>query len=81
MSGETISLTSLVFVVGFACLLLWAVSIVVLMDRRDDEFPGRFDKPIWAAIILLVPILGSIVFLIWKRNGLIRNAPPGQWSR
>ena len=49
----------------FYCVF-WLVQLLDLMRRRDDEFPGRFDKPLWVAIIILLPILGAAAYSIWK---------------
>jgi Phospholipase_D-nuclease N-terminal len=39
-----------------------------LMRRRDDEFPGRFDKPIWAAAILFANVLGAFAYWLSKQS-------------
>jgi hypothetical protein len=44
----------------------WLAQLLDLMRRRDDEFPARFDKPLWVAIILFLPILGAVAYSIWK---------------
>jgi hypothetical protein len=58
------------------CVLLAAGAFCLrqfchLMHRRDDEFPGRFDKPIWAAAILFGTIFGA--FAYWLSQS--RSAP------
>ncbi len=54
------------FLVGLgvvaAMLVVWIREIVILMAVRDDELPGRFDKPIWAFLLIALPPVGVIAF-------------------
>lgn len=47
-------------VVGFT--VLWAREFGFLMNLRDDNLPGRFDKPIWAALLVVLPPIGLVLF-------------------
>jgi len=40
----------------------WGRDFVFVMVRRDDEFPGRFDKVIWAALLIALPPVGLWLF-------------------
>jgi hypothetical protein len=40
----------------------WVHEFRFLMALGDDDFPGRFDKPIWAALMVLAPPVGLWVF-------------------
>lgn len=56
----------LLVVMAVLALIFWFVPLLDLMKMTDESFPGRFDKPIWAAILILLPVLGSLLFVIWK---------------
>lgn len=43
-------------------LLVWARELGVLMQAGDDAFPGRFDKPLWVLLFLVVPPVGVVLF-------------------
>lgn len=49
-------------------IFLWLWQLLDLMRRGDDEFPGRFDKPLWVAILIFLPILGVVVYGLWKSS-------------
>ena len=53
--------------VGLGLLLLWAREFAILMRASDEEFPGRFDKPIWALAVLLLPPIGAAAFWAFRR--------------
>jgi hypothetical protein len=40
----------------------WVREFRFLMALRDDDLPGRFDKPIWAALLIALPPLGLFLF-------------------
>jgi hypothetical protein len=46
--------------IGFT--VLWCREFLFLMGLRDDDLPGRFDKPIWAALLIALPPLGLLLF-------------------
>lgn len=52
-------------VLGLA--LIWVREFSILMRAAEEEFPGRFDKPIWALAILLVPPVGVVAFWVFRR--------------
>lgn len=59
--------------IGMALLLIAAVlfcftQFIDLMRRPDSEFPGRFDKPIWAVAILLANVLGAAAYWMSKAS-------------
>ncbi len=43
-------------------LAFWVRELLVLMALRDDELPGRFDKPIWALLLIALPPVGLVAF-------------------
>ena len=46
--------------VGFT--VLWVREFLFLMALRDEDLPGRFDKPIWAMLLIVLPPLGLFLF-------------------
>lgn len=57
------------FLVLLACLFIfalflraWRREFLFLMSLRDDDFPGRFDKPIWAVMLTTLPPIGLWCF-------------------
>jgi len=68
-------------VVGIALVVFWIYEFVLLMLMSDDRFPGRFDKPIWAAILLIGFVPGAVVFFLWQMcdlSGRDTNAIAGR---
>jgi len=47
---------------------IWGTQLLDLMERRDAEFPGRMDKVLWVVILLVVPVIGVIVYCVWKNR-------------
>jgi len=59
-----------VILVVLALVLLvwfWVVEFVTLMGLGDDSFPGRFDKLVWAVLLILLPPAGMIAFGVFRR--------------
>jgi hypothetical protein len=61
---------------GFFLLILGALALLIvawlrefsfLMRLGDDAFPGRFDKPIWAALLILLPPVGVLTFWSYRK--------------
>lgn len=44
----------------------WAREFLFLMALEDGDFPGRFDKPIWALTLLAVPPVGLLLFKSYR---------------
>ncbi len=53
-------------VIGIALLIFWIVELFDLMGKRDDEFPGRYDKVLWFIVIFFGFALGALIFVLWK---------------
>ena len=60
------SMNVIVIVLLVVAVVFWLSQFVSLMNMRDEDFPGRYDKPIWAMTLILANILGAIAFWIWK---------------
>ena len=68
----------LVLVGSIVALFLraWIRELVFLMSLGDDAFPGRYDKPVWALMLLMIPPLGLIVFRRFRHaHGLADPKP------
>lgn len=46
---------------------LWIREIVQLMGLSDDAFPGRHDKALWLALMVVLPPIGVPAFCIFRR--------------
>jgi drug/metabolite transporter (DMT)-like permease len=64
MSLGITEIVLLVFVIGFPVILI----IYCLLDITRSSFRDPTNKIIWAIIVLLAPVLGSLAYLIWGRN-------------
>jgi Phospholipase_D-nuclease N-terminal len=51
-------------------LLLWIIAIIDLIQR---QFQDQTNKIVWALVILLIPFLGSILYLLVGRKGGVRK--------
>ena len=45
---------------------LWMYEIYALMQAGDDAFPGRFDKVLWLALMLVAPPVGVLLFRSYR---------------
>jgi hypothetical protein len=46
----------------------WVREFYFLMDLRDDDLPGRFDKPLWALVLLGFAPVGLWLFRAYRRG-------------
>jgi hypothetical protein len=44
----------------------WRKEFVFLMGLRDEDFPGRHDKPIWVAMVLFLAPIGVWFFRAYR---------------
>ncbi|MBP8156693.1 MAG: PLDc_N domain-containing protein [Leadbetterella sp.] len=51
-------------------LVLWIFAIVDLIQR---QFQDQTNKIVWALVILLIPFVGSILYLLIGRKGGMRR--------
>jgi len=60
----------LVFLVALAVLGLflhaWRREFLFLMERRDDEFPGRLDKWTWTVLLIVLAPIGVWFFRSYR---------------
>ena len=55
--------------------IIWVREIVQLMGLGDDAFPGRHDKMLWLALIVVLPPIGISAFSIFRRAYWPANKP------
>jgi hypothetical protein len=60
-----LSATAVVVLLAFAAM--WVHEFRALMLRRDDEFPGRHDKLVWAVALLLIAPAGVWLFRAYRK--------------
>jgi hypothetical protein len=44
----------------------WISQLIDLMASPDDRFPGRPDKLIWAAAMIVWSVFGSLAYWLFK---------------
>ncbi|MGB0767597.1 MAG: hypothetical protein ACPGYV_07780 [Phycisphaeraceae bacterium] len=59
--------------IGLFLFVFWIVELLSLMSMSDDAFPGRYDKAIWAAILIVLVFLGALLFWMWKQGRQARQ--------
>lgn len=64
--GQFLLLVATVLLVVFF-LRTWQREFLFLMDQRDDAFPGRHDKLIWAALLVTAAPIGLWFFRSYRR--------------
>ena len=57
-----------VIILLFAFGLPLILTIYCLLDITRSRFQDSTNKIIWAIIVLLAPVLGSLAYLIWGRQ-------------
>ena len=48
--------------VAVAFTVAWVREFLFLMSLRDEDLPGRFDKPIWAFLLIVLAPAGLLLF-------------------
>jgi hypothetical protein len=67
---------------GFACsavvilalCIFWVYQFVQLMLLSEADFPGKYDKCLWAAAFILVFWLAPFAFLAWQSAYAARSS-------
>jgi|GEM_PF-879672 len=73
-SSTQIFLSWSIIIVPLITLILLIISVVSLMK---SEFKNGIDKILWLAIILFIPLIGSLLFLVWGRKLRLINQSIG----
>lgn len=67
------------FLLGIAAVVLFAITWVrdfaYLMTQPDAAFPGRYDKPIWAFLLIVLPPVGVLAFWSYRRAHATETKP------
>lgn len=71
------ALVMLAGTIGALAVAAWVHQFVTLMSMADDAFPGRHDKLVWVALMLLLPPAGMLAFRGYQRAHLAA-APKGR---
>jgi len=48
-------------------VFFWIHELIALMGLGDEAFPGRHDKVLWFALMVLLPPVGAITFSMFRR--------------
>lgn len=61
-----------IFILFFLILpiIFWVIAIVDLVQR---QFQDQTNKIVWALVILLIPFLGSLLYLLIGRKGVVKG--------
>lgn len=57
-----------IIIILFAVLFPLILIIYCLIDITRSSFQDSTNKIIWALIVLLAPVIGSLAYLIWGRQ-------------
>jgi hypothetical protein len=49
-------------------VVLWYREFAGLMDMREETFPGRHDKIVWAVFLIALPPVGAPVFWFYRQS-------------
>ena len=55
-----------IILIAVTLLTFWLSQMVALMNMKDDAFPGKHDKILWVAVVLIGSFLGALAFLLWR---------------
>lgn len=55
-----------IILIAVALLVFWLSQMVALMKMKDDAFPGKHDKILWVAALLVASVAGALAFLFWR---------------
>ncbi len=58
-----------------AVVLAWVHEFVFLMRLGDEAFPGRQDKLVWAALMIVLPPIGLLAFWAFRKSHWIEDKP------
>ncbi len=59
---------------------VWKRELRLLMSRRDDEFPGRFDKIGWFLLLTLAAPAGAWLFRSYRKARWPETSDAGRWA-
>jgi len=66
--GDDRSIMALLLLAAFVMMFVfWMRELITLMGLGDEAFPGRHDKILWFALLVLLPPIGMIAFSVFRR--------------
>jgi hypothetical protein len=65
-----VSLPAVWLLLAVAIAVFWVFQFVQLMLLSDEDFPGRYDKPLWVAAFILVSFVAPFAFYLWDRGSV-----------
>lgn len=57
---------------GLVFFVFWLIQFFDLMSQSDEAFPGKYDKLIWSAVLLLLNLFGALLYWCWKQGKTAR---------
>lgn len=62
--------------IGMVLFVGWLWQLIVLMNMKDDEFPGKHDKTLWFVAVFVGSVVGALAFVVWRvvRSGEAASA-------
>lgn len=71
LSAMNESFYPLIVIASISAILMglwtWIREIVNLMGLNDEAFPGKHDKVLWLALMILLPPIGVPAFCVFRR--------------
>lgn len=64
----SIALLLIFWLVVMGVVVFWITQFNHLMSLPDASFPGRYDKLIWAGLLIALNILGALTFWLFKTS-------------
>jgi hypothetical protein len=61
-------------VIALLLLIVWWWQFIQLMMFSDSDFPGRYDKPLWAVLFIVACVIAPFLFMHWKSAYLTMRA-------
>lgn len=58
-------------VIALILAAIWCYQFIELMLLSDTDFPGRYDKILWALTFMALPPLAPFAFSFWMRAYLV----------
>lgn len=71
---EEIQLLATVVLLLIAFGGMWLNEFRLLMSRRDDEFPGKYDKLVWSLALVIFAPAGVWLFRFYRQSRRPANA-------
>ncbi len=63
-----------IIIVALLFLIFWWWQFIQLMMLSDSDFPGRYDKPLWAVLFIVAFAIAPFLFIHWKSACLAMRA-------